>query len=182
MPLHAGNASTAISKTSATSPKDKSMNKILIVYYSRTGVTKKIAEYLKEKLNADIEEVLSVTDRSGLVGYMLCAREATQKKSAQISELLKDPAKYDLMVVGGPIWAWNLSSPVRAVLENNKEKFKKIAGFFTMGDSGDDKAFASMEKITGKNLIAKLAITTKDINSEAYKEKVEAYCATLLNS
>ena len=42
--------------------------KILIAYYSRTGVTRKIAEKLKEKLGCDIEEIESVKDRSGMGG------------------------------------------------------------------------------------------------------------------
>ena len=33
------------------------MDKILVVYYSFTGNSKKVAEYVKDKLNADILEL-----------------------------------------------------------------------------------------------------------------------------
>lgn len=33
--------------------------KSLIVYYSRTGKTKEVAEFIKEELNGEIEEIIS---------------------------------------------------------------------------------------------------------------------------
>ena len=38
-------------------------NKILVVYYSKTGNTKKIGEELAKKLNADVEEVIDLKNR-----------------------------------------------------------------------------------------------------------------------
>jgi len=155
------------------------MSKILIVYYSRTGVTKKVADTIREKLNADIEEMISIKDRSGIMGYIFCGKEATQKTLAEIKPITKNLSDYDLVVIGTPVWAWNISSPIRTFLENNKGKFKKLAAFCTMGGSGDEKSFAEMEKICNIKLGAKLSLKEKEVQSDYFKEKVESYCRAL---
>jgi flavodoxin len=40
--------------------------KILVVYYSRTGVTKKLAENIAKELHADGEELVDIKKRKGL--------------------------------------------------------------------------------------------------------------------
>jgi len=151
------------------------MNKILIVYYSRTGTTKKIAEFIRERLDCDIEEIISVKSRSGVMGYILSGKEATLKIQAKIKEISKDPANYDLVIVGTPVWAWNISSPIRTYLENNKEKIKNIAVFCTMGGDGDRQSLAEIEKISGKKIIAQLAFKTKEVQFGDISEKLEKF-------
>jgi len=158
------------------------MSKILIAYYSRTGVTKKVAEKIKEKLNCDIDEIISVKNRSGPLGYIICGKEATQKTLAEVRETLKNPADYDLVIVGTPVWAWNISSPVRVYLENNKDKFKKIAGFCTMGGDGAEKCFTEMEKICGKKLVAQLSLKTKEVISDNFSEELEKFIEEIKNN
>jgi flavodoxin len=43
------------------------MKKILVVYYSRTGMTKKLANSIANLLFADIEEIVDTKNRSGLM-------------------------------------------------------------------------------------------------------------------
>ena len=114
--------------------------KILIAYYSRTGTTKKVAEVLGIKLNADIEEIKDTVDRVGAKGYLLSGRDATLRRMTTIEPMQKNPADYDLVIIGTPIWSWNLSVPVRTYLEQHKTEFKNIALFCGMGGSGDKRA------------------------------------------
>ena len=158
------------------------MSKILVVYYSRTGMTKKVAEKIKEKLNlaspaggCDVEEIISEKNRSGVIGYVICGREATLKILGEIKPIVINPLDYDLVVIGTPVWAWNISSPIRSYLENNKDKFKKIAGFCTMGGDGNKQVFAEIEKICGKKLVAQLALKTKEVLSDNFSEKLESF-------
>ncbi len=46
----------------------KTMDKILIMYYSRTGITKMTCEALQKALNAQMIEIKDLTDRSGAWG------------------------------------------------------------------------------------------------------------------
>lgn len=149
------------------------MSNTLIVYYSRTGITKKVGESIKNKLNCEVEEIFTVKNVSGVLGYIVCGKQATTKKPAEIKPTVKNPADYDLVIIGTPIWGWNISGPIRAYLMNNVGKFKKIACFCTMGGSGADTAFREIEKITSLKPIADLAILTKE--ARKCEEKVEEF-------
>jgi flavodoxin len=149
--------------------------KILIVFYSRTNTTKKIAQELAGQLGADTEEIISVKNYQGPFGYLAAGREATLKKPAKIQPTIKNPADYDLVIIGTPIWSFNVSSPVRAYLKQNKNNFKKAAFFCAMGGSGDKKAFAEMENICGQKPLATLTLLTKEVIENKYLEKLKEF-------
>ena len=75
------------------------MKKTLIVYYSRTGITKKLAEALHDVIDSDIEELIDIKDRSGAIGYLLAGKEATLKKLTTIKEPKLNPANYDILLI-----------------------------------------------------------------------------------
>lgn len=151
------------------------MKKILVVYYSRTGTTKKVAEVLVQKIGADIEEISTPKDRRGLWGYLICGREAMRKISAQINPTQKDPKNYDMIVIGTPMWALNLSSPVRAYLSQNKENFKEVAFFCTRGGEKLAKIFEEMESAANKKSTATLAFRTKEVVGGDFEQKVNEF-------
>ncbi|MFA5869173.1 MAG: hypothetical protein WC941_05670 [Candidatus Bathyarchaeia archaeon] len=51
--------------------------KTLIVYYSRDGSTRKVAEELKAQLGADIEEITEPKGRGGPLGWIRSGKEAS---------------------------------------------------------------------------------------------------------
>jgi flavodoxin len=42
--------------------------KSLVVYYSRSGNTRFVAEQISEEIGADIEEIIDIKKRKGLLG------------------------------------------------------------------------------------------------------------------
>jgi flavodoxin len=153
--------------------------KTLIVYYSRTGVTKKVAETLKQKLNCDIEEIVDTKDRKGPIGYMLSGREAMKGTLAKIKPITKNPGDYELVIIGTPVWAFTMSSPIRTFLTEQKDKLKKVAFFVTMGGSGYEKTFKKMAEIIGQQPIATLDFKTADVMQDKTEEKINEFVSLL---
>ena len=151
----------------------------LIVYFSRTGHTKKVGDELAKALPGDVEEIVDTVNRAGPVGWLMSGREGGGRKLAKIVPAKKDASQYDIVVVGTPIWAGNMSSPVRTYLTENKAKFKSVAFYCTEGSKGSEKAFAEMEEIAGKKPKATLAINMADIKTGADGEKVKKFAADL---
>jgi len=149
--------------------------KTLVVYYSRTGNTKKVGQEIARQLKADEEEIFDVKDRRGPLGFLRSGREAKNKVLAEIRPTKKDPSKYDLVLIGTPIWAANMSSPVRTYLSQNK--FKRVA-FFLTGGGVPGKTFEDMEILAGKP-VATLAITSKEVAQNTYSGKVKEFVASL---
>lgn len=149
--------------------------KILLVYYSRTGITKKVAEEILKSLNCDIEEVVDTKNRAGAIGYIMAGKDATLKSLTQIKETTKNPGDYDMVIIGTPIWAFTMSTPIRTYIEQNKDKFKKVAFFCTQGSSGSDGGFKDMETICGQKPINILELKTKEVAKNEFNEKINSF-------
>lgn len=153
--------------------------KTIVAFYSRTRTTKKVAEMIAEKLGAESEEIKDTVDRSGAKGYLLSGRDAMKKKLTKLEPLRSNLSDYDLVIIGTPIWGWNMSAPVRTFVTEQKDKIKKVAFFCTEGGSGDKKAFLEMEQIIGQKPIATLALTAKEVTSNNFAKKVDEFVALI---
>ena len=92
--------------------------KILIVYYLRSGTTRRVAEALAAELKCDAEEIGDVKSRTGFLGIIGSVIEAVAQRPAPIAPAKLNPSSYDLVVVGTPVWAWSVASPVRTYLNH----------------------------------------------------------------
>lgn len=154
-------------------------SRILVVYYSRTGTTRKVAAALAAKLGCDSEEIVEARSRNGMFGYLRSLIEARRQIPPHIAAAGKDPSIYDLIVIGTPVWAWSLSSPVRAYLLANKSRLPAVAFFCTLGGAGSDRAFGQMQELTGKPPAGCLSITASEVASAADEPRVAAFAETL---
>jgi flavodoxin len=154
------------------------MTKTLIVYHSRTGHTRRVAQLLAGRLGASLEEIRIVQPLDGLPGYVACAIESMAGLAPALRPMRLKPADHDLVIVGTPVWFWNVSSPVRSWLEKSGHRGKRFAFFCTMGGSGASRAFATMQELTGRPPIATLALTEREVEADA-RAKVDAFLAEI---
>ena len=155
--------------------------KFLIVYYSRTGTTKKVAEQIAHRLGAKSEEIIDLKKRKGPIGYIVAGKDATQKKHTKLGPYNKNPKDYDVIIIGTPIWAWTITPAVRTYLHDHKNvlKNKSLAFFCTMGGSGDKNAFEEMQKLSGVKPKATLALLSRDVWGNNYEQKIIGFIKKL---
>jgi len=144
--------------------------KHLVVYYSRTGTTKKVAQALCNFLGSDIEEIAPMRKYSGLFGFFRAGYEATRKKLPNIHEVKNNPSQYDVVILGTPVWGSTLASPLRTYVSKYAEDFKKVSFFLTKGGEGQTRTFAELEGLCGKEPAAILELRKQDVMN---KEKFE---------
>ena len=135
----------------------------LVVYYSRGGNTRKVAEELSKELQCDVEEILDTTNRSGPIGWLKSGRQASTKALTKLQPIKNDPWKYDLVIIGTPVWASHVSTPVRTYIADHKDKLKKVAFLVTEGNGGDEATVKEMEALSGKTSSGTLVV--KDLRS-----------------
>ena len=131
----------------------------LVVYHSRTGHTRRVAEAIAKRLDADLDEIVTDTPREWLTGYALCALEAMTQCTPDLKRMRHDPQRYERVVIGTPVWCWSLSSPVRAWVRRHSLGHAKLAFFCTMGGSGAERVFGQLEEACGRAPEATLALT-----------------------
>ena len=141
--------------------------KSLVAYYSRTNITKKLAENIASEINADIDEITPKVNYQGKMGYARGGKHAIQEKIVDLEGLKFDPSEYDVVYVGGPIWAGKAANPVMSYLKQNEGKFNNVKIFLTAGSSGFEGGFSQMEKYS-KKPIKTLALTTKEVKKDDY--------------
>ena len=160
----------------------ETQKKILVVYYSRSGNTKKVAEDIARTLNADMEQLIDKKDRSGALGYMVAGKDAALQNLAKIEPVTKDPALYDLVVLGTPVWSWNMAPALRTYIIDHKAALKQIAIFTTAGNTKPDKIAAKMEALADKKASALAGFMESDLkeqNRAVYEGKLHAFIALM---
>jgi flavodoxin len=114
--------------------------KSCIIYYSKTGNTKKIVSLLTEALGrkeipCEEIEIKAVKDP----GFMRAGYASWRQTSLPIKNNPTDCAEYDLIIAGVPIWNGKPSPYIKTFLEKVQHlKGKKGAFFMTCGGSTDD--------------------------------------------
>lgn len=127
------------------------MAKSLVLYFSKTGSNKYLAERIAHELNADIEPI-----RPGL-NNMFSILMSNLVKFPGIHPLKNDISSYDSVVVCGPIWMGSLLFPMKKVLEKVKKSNAKVSFATCCGSSeaekddrfGYEKVFKTVENVVG---------------------------------
>ena len=153
--------------------------KILIVYYSRTGITRKVADELAEALSADIEEIVDVKGRGGPLGFVVACKDGVRQKSARIEPPKRDPADYDAVVVGTPVWANTMACAVRTWLTQSAGQIKRLAVFCTLMRTNWGSTFDDMGEACGLEPAVGAAFRQKDVKSDNHRKALEDFAAAI---
>jgi flavodoxin len=154
--------------------------KTLVVYYSRTGKTRFVAEKVASELKADIEEVVDLKNRSGRLGFLRAGYDATRGNETEIGETKKSPSDFELIVVGTPVWNSRPASAISAYLKRSDFAGKKVAVFFTNEGMGEEKAVERTKAlISNGDVVGELVVSKVFENQEENESKISDWCRNL---
>lgn len=143
------------------------MSNILIAYYSRTGVTRKVATVLAERLDgAPVLELKETKDRGGVLGYIGAGKDALLHKKAKLVGYEQDLSAFDCVVICTPVWAFTASPPVLAFLEKERTALTTVAFIATMSAKGDKGAFKAMGEACGQDPVATLTLIDRAVKGD----------------
>ncbi|ALE58996.1 flavodoxin [Paraburkholderia sp. RL17-368-BIF-A] len=153
--------------------------RVLVVFFSRTGTTRRLAGALAGMLSADIEEICDFSERRGALGYLRCVIDSWRKRPAEIVPAGLDPSQYDLVLVGTPVWAGAVSAPVRAYLLQNRSRFRHVGFFCTFGGLGAGTAFDEMRALAGKAPVAQCKVRAAQVPRGVGTTALESFAGVL---
>lgn len=151
------------------------MTKYLVAYYSWTGNTAKVANLIAEMLSADIEQIHDVKARSGPFAFAAAAFSSVLHRSAPISRPTKSVAEYDVVILGCPVWASNIATPMRTYITQEKSGIKLIGSFCTLGGSGGKAALGQMAALCGRTSLANLLVDQPALASDTWRGLTENF-------
>ena len=131
-------AMTVVSCGSKKETPKEEAPKTLVLYYSQTGNTKAVAEAIAKQLNADIEEIVSVSLYDGDFQATIerCIKEREAGVIPEIQPVKANIADYDVIFLGYPVWFGTYAPPVTAFLNQADLSGKKVVPFCTFGSGG----------------------------------------------
>jgi hypothetical protein len=97
-----------------------------------------------------------------------------------IREPGKNPADYDLVVVGTPVWSSSVSAPVRTYLSQMGSSVSNVAFFLTHGGTGENRVLRQMEELCGTAPLAVLGLRELEVAHEQYAIQVAAFTERVL--
>jgi len=154
--------------------------RVLIVYYSLSGNTERVARDLARQLDADLERVHEHVNRRGLLGYAGAIFDSLRERAAVLGDVTRDAAQYDLTIVGTPIWAGRITPAVRTYLKSIRGRARCIAFFTTSGNTPAQTVLPSMEKLADRPAIACLGLTDRELRTaDVYEKKLTAFLREL---
>jgi flavodoxin len=109
----------------------------IIIYYSYSGNTRKVAkvliEFLQEKGSAEYLEIISPSESESFFGQ---ARRAFRHTKAKIDPIKLDLSDYDLICLGTPVWAFGPAPAMNTYLDKCCGLGSKEVVLFTTYGSG----------------------------------------------
>ena len=151
----------------------------LVVYYSLTGHTRRIAEAIAAAHDADLEAIEDTFNRNTNLGNLRSAVEGLLGLRSGITPPRHDLSTYDLVVVGTPIWSVRLASPVRAFLSQQRASFRRVAFFCTQGAIGGGWALRGMARICGQQPIARMIISERHLDTPVAERKIARFVSEI---
>ena len=154
--------------------------KTLIVYYSLEGNTAYAAEKIASALGADtlrLEPVKAYPD-SGFRKFFWGGKSAVMAETPELQPYGFSADVYDRIIFGFPVWAGNVTPPIRTFIKENRLTGKHIAAFACESGAGAEKAFGKLKAALGiDRLDAELILIDPKAKPSAENEqKLKAFC------
>lgn len=126
------------------------MSKILITYFSASGVTKRVAEKVANAVSADLFEIepkekYTENDLNWMDKNSRSSIEMNENIKPEILNRVSNLDDYDTICLAFPIWWYKEPTIIDKFLEENDMSNKKIYVFVTSGSSTIDSTYKSLK-------------------------------------
>ncbi len=133
-------------------------SRILVVYFSATGTTRAVAELAAAALDADLYEIVpeqpyTAADLAYYTGGRCDREQDDPDVRPAIASPDIDPAAYDTVLIGYPIWHGQAPRIISTFLERYDFSGKTLAAFCTSQSSGLGRSAANLQPLTSPDAV-----------------------------
>lgn len=155
-----------------TKKEETSDKRVAVVYFSATGTTKTVAEYIKDVANADIFEIVpkqkySSDDLNYNNNNSRSTKEQNDKNARPEIANNIDVSNYDVIFIGYPIWWGDTPRIIQTFMESHELSGKTMIPFCTSGGTGISTSENTLKSYKGINWISgkRLGTSKNDVTS-----------------
>jgi menaquinone-dependent protoporphyrinogen IX oxidase len=138
----------------------------LVVYYTKTGVCKTVAENVSSILSCNTIELQDNMNFKGIIGFMKSGHYSIKKKSVSIKPISVNLTEYDNIIIISPIWAGYMTPTVRSFITQYKSDINNADIIFTSAAGNNEKAFNDFKEYF--NEANYIEFTKKNVQNNNY--------------
>lgn len=127
--------------------------KALVLYFSQSGHTETVANYIQKETNADIIQIQTKVPYPNNLDelYQIGQNELDQNARPELLNDTIELSDYDIIFLGYPIWGGTCPMAIFTLLEQNDFSNTVIAPFCTHGGSGLANSISDLEEQLPEN-------------------------------
>lgn len=154
-----------------------------IIYYSLSGNTEAVAMEIAEAIDAELYpvEMVNPLPDAKWKQMLLGGRQAVFGVSPEITGMPEDPTVFDEIILGAPIWAGTVASPIHTVMDN-ADVDSRVTAIFSLSGSGNHGN--CMKKLKPMLPRMKFAVALADKHSKLAarnEDKINAFIECIRN-
>lgn len=156
--------------------------KTLVVFFSRSGqasLTARVAKEIARQCDADLDRIQPLSQKDSWFSAWRYRWQSLTQAEPPIHRPARNPANYDLIVIGVPISRAGLAPPVRSYLRHYGSKIQQLAFFCAEGSGGDERAFSELSKLYGRPPVATFGVSRKHLSTIADREQLNDFVGSL---
>jgi hypothetical protein len=151
------------------------MDKVLIVVYSHTGSSTRVARMLSTACGWPLAEVVDAKPRAGAWGNLRCVADSLLRRSPPFRYDGPDPAQFGAVVLVSPIWVGRLAGPMRSFVVRHRTVLKRVAMVQVMGESGAEGAVVEVEHLLGRPTVATMALKRQEVGGRSCVGRIKTF-------
>jgi DNA-binding transcriptional ArsR family regulator/flavodoxin len=136
-----------------------------VVFYSYSGITRGVAEGIRDASGCDLIEVKTKNPYSSFSVYTTGVLHSRKGACDPIEPEVIDVSGYDFLIIGTPVWAWKPSPAINAAVRALKGCEGKMAVIFTTCSNHPGEALPVLSKALsdrGVRVMAEISLDAKD--------------------
>ena len=139
------------------------MDTVLVVCYSYTGVSRRVAQVLASHHGWQLAEIRDERRRAGGSGTWRCLLDSLLRRKPGILYEGPDPGDFRATVLVFPIWAYRMAGPMRTFVATHADRLQHVAVLTTMGSGGASNAVAEVAQLLGRAPVLSAAVTAREL-------------------
>ncbi|MCL2437097.1 MAG: NAD(P)H-dependent oxidoreductase [Clostridiales bacterium] len=107
--------------------------KVLVVYYSLQGYTRKVAEMIQNAVEGDSFEIQLEKPYNLVTAYTIGILHCSNGHTPALKNQMTNVQDYDVILIGSPVWAFTMSPAMLSFLKTHDLAGKTVIPFCTHG-------------------------------------------------
>lgn len=151
------------------------MSNALVIFYSYTGTSRRVAELLCSQQNWRMAEVLETRPRRGATGTLRCVLDSALRRRPRVRYEGPPPEDFDAVVLVSPIWMQRLAGPMRSFIAERRADLPPAAVVSVMGGTGAPDAIAEVSRLIGRAPLLSTSLSMRSIDDGSCAAQLQAF-------